>query len=112
MPGLQKSTSWKRYPKAVKEAAVTEYLSGAYSKREIIIRHEISSTSVLGKWIKNYNSHRELKDMSKGREPSMSKGRTTSWEERTQIVLYCLENDRNFQMVAETYGVSYQQVYQ
>ncbi|WP_255290913.1 helix-turn-helix domain-containing protein [Bacillus cereus] len=71
MPGLQKSTSWKRYSKAVKEAAFTEYLSGAYSKREIIIRLEISSTSVLGKWIKNYNSHRGLKDMSKGRTTAL-----------------------------------------
>jgi len=42
----------------------------------------------------------------------MTKGRPTTWEERIQIVLYCLENAKNFQLAAQTYGVSYQQVYQ
>lgn len=50
--------------------------------------------------------------MLKRREPSMTKGRTISWEERIQIVLYRLGNGKNFRIVAETYGVSYQQVYQ
>ncbi|WP_423778879.1 hypothetical protein [Bacillus thuringiensis] len=39
-----------------------EYLSGKYSQYEIIRRHEISSRSVLQRWVKHYNSHRELKD--------------------------------------------------
>ncbi|ARF67951.1 hypothetical protein B7C51_09110 [Paenibacillus larvae subsp. pulvifaciens] len=43
---------------------------------------------------------------------SMTKGRPTTWEERIQIVLYCLENAKDFQLAAQTYGVSYQQVYQ
>ncbi|MBL2086489.1 helix-turn-helix domain-containing protein, partial [Klebsiella pneumoniae] len=42
----------------------------------------------------------------------MTKTRITSWEERIQIVLYCLENNKNFQMTADRYDVSYQQVYQ
>ncbi|CUB08976.1 Transposase [Bacillus cereus] len=42
----------------------------------------------------------------------MTKTRITSWEERIQIVLYCLENNKNFQMTADMYDVSYQQVYQ
>ena len=39
------------------------------------------------KWIKKYNSHRELKDTGKGMSESMTKGRKTTWEERIQIVL-------------------------
>ena len=42
----------------------------------------------------------------------MTKGRKTTWEERIEIVLYCLENDKNYQKAAEIYEVSYQQVYQ
>lgn len=110
--GLQKTLSWKQYSKEVKEIAVMEYLSGRYSQYEIIRRHEISSRTVLQRWVKHYNSHRELKDTSKGKMRSMTKKRTTSWEERIQIVRYCLENEKNFQMTAETYDVSYQQVYQ
>ncbi|WP_396954174.1 helix-turn-helix domain-containing protein [Neobacillus niacini] len=37
---------------------------------------------------------------------------STTWEERIQIVIYCLENGKNYQETAETYEVSYQQVYQ
>lgn len=110
--GLQKNSSWKQYSKEVKETAVMEYLSGKYAQYEIIRRHEISGRAVLQRWVKHYNSHRELKDTSKGKVQSMTKKRITSWEERIQIVLYCLENDKNFQMTAETYDVSYQQVYQ
>ena len=42
----------------------------------------------------------------------MTKGRKTTWKERIQIVLDCLENGKDYQKTAETYEVSYQQVYQ
>ena len=42
----------------------------------------------------------------------MTKGRKTTWEERIQIVLDCLGNGKDYQGTAETYEVSYQQVYQ
>ncbi|PFJ51504.1 helix-turn-helix domain-containing protein [Bacillus thuringiensis] len=109
---LPKSPSWKRYSKEVKETAVMEYLSGKHSQYEIIRRHEISSRAVLQRWVKHYNSHRELKDMSKGKIRSMTKTRIISWEERIQIVLHCLEKDKNFQMTADMYDGSYQQIYQ
>lgn len=35
----------------------------------------------------------------------------TTLEERKQIVLYCLEHGKNYQETADTYKVSYQQVY-
>jgi transposase len=42
----------------------------------------------------------------------MIKGRKTTFDERKQIVHYCLKNSRDFQKAAETFKVSYQQVYQ
>jgi len=42
----------------------------------------------------------------------MTKGRTTTWQERIDIVLYCLSQNRNYHKAAEKYQVSYQQVYQ
>lgn len=42
----------------------------------------------------------------------MTKGRSTTWEERIQIVMYCLENAKDYGTTAETFEVSYQQVYQ
>ncbi|MNP61087.1 hypothetical protein D3C76_1562320 [compost metagenome] len=41
----------------------------------------------------------------------MTKGRITTWEERIDIVMYCLSQNRNYQKAIEKYQVSYQQVY-
>ncbi|OEH91308.1 transposase [Bacillus solimangrovi] len=110
--GLKESSTQKEYSKELKLAAIREYLSGKYSIREVIRLYEISSTSVLRGWIKKYNNHRDLNDTSKGRSSSMTKGRKTIWEERIQIVMDCLGNGKNYQEAANTYNVSYQQVYQ
>ncbi|ALC91698.1 transposase [Bacillus sp. FJAT-18017] len=110
--GLKESSTWKNYSKELKLAAVKDYLSGKSSMRDIARKYELSSTSVLRRWIKKYNSHRELKDTLKGRTDSMTKGRKTTWNERVQIVLECLGNGKDYQSTAETHEVSYQQVYQ
>jgi transposase len=110
--GFEDSKTWKSYSKELKEAAVRDYLSGEYSQYEIIRKYEISSRSVLQGWINKYNSRRDLKDTSKGRTSSMTKGRKTTWDERIQIVKYYLENGKDYQKTADIYEVSYQQVYQ
>lgn len=109
---LTDTISWKSYSKELKLAAVNEYLSGRYSLHEVIQKYDISSTAVLGKWIKKYNSHRELHDTGKGMTKSMTNTRKTTLEERIQIVNYCLQHQKNYQLTAKGYGVSYQQVYQ
>jgi transposase len=110
--GFEDVKTWKSYSKELKEAAVREYLSGENSQYEIVRKYEISSRSVLQGWINKYNSHRDLKDTSKGRTSSMTKGRKTTWDERILIVLDCLENGKDYQKTAEIFEVSYQQVYQ
>ncbi|WP_432806324.1 IS3 family transposase [Lederbergia citrisecunda] len=110
--GLKESSSWKKYSKELKLAAVRDYQSGEFSLREIVRKYNISDNSVLRKWINKYNNHRELKDTSKGRTISMTKGRKTTWDERIQIVLDFLGNGKDYQKTAETFEVSYQQVYQ
>jgi len=42
---------------------------------------------------------------------AMTKGRKTTFEERMEIVRYCLDNGRNYQRTAEIFAVSYHQVY-
>ena len=41
----------------------------------------------------------------------MRKGRKTTCEERIEIVSFCIENHKDYQLAADTYQVSYQQVY-
>ena len=41
----------------------------------------------------------------------MAKGRNTTYEERVEIVSYCIANGNDYTAAVEKYGVSYQQVY-
>lgn len=110
--GLKESPTQKRYSTEQKLIAVKDYLSGEYSIRGVIRKYDIPSSHTLRSWIKKYNSHRELKDTSKGRLSSMTKGRKTTWNERIRIVEDCLENGKDYQRTAEIHEISYQQVYQ
>jgi len=68
----------KKYSKELKLAAIRECLSVMYSIREVARLYEIWNASVLKGWIKKYNSHRDLMDMSQARASSMTKGRTNA----------------------------------
>ncbi|MFK3988683.1 IS3 family transposase [Exiguobacterium mexicanum] len=107
---LKESRIWKLYTKEQKIAAVRDYLDGV-TMVEVLSRYQISSRSVLYRWIKKYTSHSELTDSRKGMDRAMTKGRKTTFEERMKIVRYCLDNGRNYQRTAEIFAVSYQQVY-
>ena len=41
----------------------------------------------------------------------MTKGRKTTYDERIEIVAFCIENNDNYQLTSDKYKVSYQQVY-
>jgi transposase len=109
--GLEESKTWKIYSKDLKLAAIENYLSGNYSQGDIVKIYELSGKSIFRRWIKQYNSHRELKDTAKGRALSMTKGRKTTLEERIEIVKHCLNHSKDYQLTADIYKVSYQQVY-
>lgn len=108
--GLKESKTFKKYSKELKKLAVRDYLLGKYSKAEIARKYEISDSSVLRNWIKQYNSHKELKDTRKGMSAIMTKRRATTRKERIEIVDYCIANDCAYQNTSEKYKVSYQQV--
>lgn len=101
----------KDYPEAIKQQTIRDYLDGRASLREICRQYGISSISILHKWIKKYNSHETLKSHNWQGDKIMTKGRKTTFEERIEIVLFCIENNYNYQMASEKFRVSYQQVY-
>ena len=102
----------KIYSKELKQSAVEDYLTGKYSKCDLLVKYGISSISVFNSWLKNYTSHRGLQDSGKGMSQTMTKGRRTTIEERIEIANACLANGKNYQETAMKYEVSYQQVYQ
>ncbi len=111
--GLMTATTFKKYSKEEKLAMINDALSGEYSINDVVRKYELSSSSVLRRWIQRYNCHREdIKGTTKGRESSMTKGRRTTWEERMEIVEDCLSKKKDYRATAECYDVSYQQVYQ
>ena len=63
----------------------------------------------LQKWIKQYNGYEVFKSYGTGGSLIMTKGRKTTFEERVEIVQYCIAHDRNYTETAEKYQVSYQQ---
>ncbi len=99
----------KRYAKELKEQAVRDYLSGKGSLQEVCKKHKIKSCRQLRNWIKVYNGHGKLKASGTGGTVIMTKGRKTSFDERVEIVQYCIANDHNYAETAVRYGVSYQQ---
>lgn len=110
--GLMRRKGNQSYSAELKQCAVEEYLSGKGSLRDICVKYKIYSDLQLRNWIKGYNSHKELR-ASTGRRSDiyMTKGRNTTYEERVEIVSYCIEHGQDYTAAIEKYGVSYQQIY-
>lgn len=110
--GLETQTHNNSYPAELKLQAVQDYLSGNYSQYQIIAKYKIACRKQLRNWVSKYNGHSSLKSYKNGGAHAMTKGRSTNWKERIDIVLYCLSHNHDYQNTSETYQVSYQQVYQ
>lgn len=98
------------YSLQFKEDCVKYYLAGKGSLYDTCKRFKIPGTYTLRSWISMYNSH-ELK-ASPGGKGIMTKGRTTTLEERVTIVEACIKSGMNYEKTAELFEVSYQQIYQ
>ena len=109
--GLNTTSKNTFYSEEVKNMAVRDYLSDEGSLRDICKKYGVRSTKQLQDWIMKYNSHEELKSSEIGGMPIMTKGRKITYEERVDIVKYCIEHQNNYAETAEYFQVSYQQVY-
>ena len=110
--GLLPNTKRMRYTLETKQEAVLEYLNGGFSQAEICKKYKIKDRKTLRDWIMVYNSHRELRpSRGRGSDIYMTKGRNTTYEERVEIVSYCIEHGNDYTAAIEKYGISYQQIY-
>ena len=107
--GLRTGSKTSHYSSALKESAVQDYLSGSMTGPEVMKKYKIRSETQLRGWIKRYNGHDKLKTSGTGGANIMTKGRKTSFEERVEIVQYCISHERNYAETSEKYHVSYQQ---
>lgn len=111
--GLMPVHTHNRYSRELKIAAVEAYLQGEGSQIEICKRYKLRSRKQLHDWVKLYNGHKELRATTggQGRGMHMTKGRPTTFDERIEIVSYCLEQGEDYGATIEKFGVSYQQIY-
>lgn len=109
--GLLNTSKNTVYTVELKTRAVQDYLSGGGSQMEICKKYGIKSTCQLRNWVLKYNGHEKLKVSGTGGTPIMTNGRKTTYDERVEIVKYCIEHQNNYAETAQKYQVSYQQVY-
>ena len=102
------NTKSKSYTKEFKEEAVVYYFKHG-SQTKTIAKYCISN-SVLHRWINSYKDG-TLKDRIPMPEVYHMKGRRTTFEERKEIVHYCLMHDKNYKETAKIYSLPYSRVF-
>jgi transposase-like protein len=97
------------YSSTFKEKVVNAYLSGTGSYGKLAIKYKIANPDTVRCWVMKYNGHEAIKASGTGGYPIMTKGRKTTFDERVEIVQYCIAHQHNYAETAEKYHVSYQQ---
>lgn len=107
--GLITTSKNTSYSVTTKTNAVLDYLNGKGSYSDICKKYGIRSSAQLRSWILKYNGHEKLKASGTGGCLIMTKGRKTTFDERIEIVQYCIAHEHNYSEAATKYQVSYQQ---
>lgn len=100
------------YPVELKEQAVQDYLSGKGSYEYLCSRYNIAYPTLLKRWVRMYNSHKDFTSVKERKKKYMAKGRKTTLEERIAIVEDYLGSGRTYAEVARKHNVAYHQVNQ
>ncbi|MCQ4741275.1 transposase, partial [Blautia hominis] len=104
--GLITTSKNTRYSSDTKTNAVFDYLNGKGSYSTICKKYQIRSSTQLRNWIMKYNGHEELKASGTGGTTIMTKGRKTAFDERIEIVQYCISHTHNYAETAEKFNIS------
>lgn len=100
------------YNSELKLSAVRDYINETGSLVDICLKYRISSTGIFTEWINKYNKHHKpCKSQNNKGDHIMTNGRKTTYEERIEIVSFCIANDHDYNLTSNKFNVSYQQVY-
>lgn len=100
---------YRSYSASLKKCVVEAYLNGEGSYRKLAVTYNIPSEITIRQWVLKYNSHEKLEASGTGGTEIMTKGRKTTFDERVEIVQYCIAHDHNYAKTSEQFGISYQQ---
>ena len=110
--GLKTIKKNTHYSSELKLSAVKDYINGKGSLADISLKYNLSCTGILTQWINKYNKcHKTCKSHNNKGDHIMTNGRKTTYEERIEIVAFCIANANDYNLTANKYKVSYQQVY-
>lgn len=101
----------KSYSKEFKQQVINDYLNGVDSYDGLTNTYNISSSSIVKKWVKKYNEGIKIKDYDPKGDVYTMKSRKTTLEERLEIVNYVLSNNNDYKGAADKYSVPYANVY-
>lgn len=98
------------YSKEFKLDVVKEYLGNYLSVEDTAIQLNLNY-SVVRSWIRKYNNGNKLKDYDPRSEVYHMKSRKTTFDERLEIVKYCLDHDQQYKLAADKYNIPYANVF-
>ena len=99
------------YTEEFKKVVVKEYLEGAGSLRDLQVKYRIPKHETIRQWVIKYTKGEEIRDYLPTPEVyKMKARRDTTFEERIEIVTYCLEHNHNYKETASLYNCNYSQV--
>lgn len=101
----------KSYSKEFKLKVVKEYLAGNASKYDLQKKYKLYNTTIISRWIKEYTKG-NIKDYKPKPEVYKMKTRKTTYEERVEIINYCISHDNDYKGTADKYTIPYSLVYQ
>ena len=99
----------RKYSAELKRKIVEEYTNGKAGIMELVAKYAIRSDNTIKTWVKIYNSRGDFREIVNGRSTTV-KARTTTQEERLEIVQDCIEHGISYSEAAVKYQVGYQQV--
>lgn len=95
----------RKYTKEFKQEVVEAYLRGEGTPEHLAVKYDIPAYSTVYSWIIKYNNLEVLKDYDPKPEVYMKEhSRKTTYEERIEIVKYCLAHNKNYKETAEIFG--------
>lgn len=97
------------YSVSFKKYVVEAYLNREGSYRELAVTYHIPSENTIRQWVLKYNGQEKLKASGTGGNAIMTKGRKPTFDERVEIVQYCIAHDHNYVKTSEQFEISYQQ---
>ena len=89
---------------------VQDYLDGEGSLEDLSNKYGILKYETVRKWVIKYTEGEGIRDYDPHPEVYMASPRKTTYEERIEIVKYCIDNGKNYKKTASEYNCSYSQV--